>query len=372
MPSVATLQRAVRAPWRSLPLVLGGLLTLAACEEQSQAPTAPPRPIKTYTVSEAVGGMERRFSGIAEAAETTALSFPVGGTVTSVRVQVGATVAKDEVIAELDREPFELDLRAAKAEVDKANSDLVAKEAELNRNRVLFEKGWIAAAAIDKHVAAYEAAKSTLDYARSRRAVAQRNLDNATLRAPYAGTVATQPVERFEDVQPGQAIVELNSTDGLVVAFAVPETGIKRIALGQPVNVTFASQSGRHDARITEIDAVAASGNAYTVKASLLDASEGLRPGMTAQITIAAIEDGTESGFLVPLSAIAPGEADHVGAVYRYDADAGVVRRTPIRARGVRENLIIVYEGVGPGDVIAAAGVSFLTDGLAVRLTERP
>lgn len=342
--------------------------TLAGCDKPQAPVETPPRPIKTYIVTEAAGGTVRRFSGVSRAAETTALSFPTAGTVKTLKVRVGDRVAQGATLAALDPKPFELDVRAATAEVKKAESDLSVKQGELRRNQELFKKGWVSAAALEKYQAAFEAATSTLEYARARLGLAERNLGNTTLRAPYAGTVAAQRVERFQDVQAGQVIVELNSTEGLVVSFSVPETGIDRIRLGQQVSVGFSALGGaRLEARVTEIDTAASAGNAYTVEASLSSPPAALRPGMTAEIAITQAAKGPDAGYFVPLSAIAPGDKTHVGAVFKYDAEAGIVRRTPIRARGVRDNLIIVQEGVAPGDVVAAAGVSFLMDGQRVR-----
>jgi RND family efflux transporter MFP subunit len=365
------MKKACGKSWRSCLAAVISVFILAACNEQEQAAEAPPRPIKTYTVTEAAGGMVRRFSGTSEASETTALSFPVPGTLMTISVNAGDSVAKDQLIAALDPEPLKLDVQAARADVEKAQSDVNAKKLELERNRELSEKGWVASAALEKHQAAFEAANSSLEYARSRMILAERNLGNATLRAPYAGTIASQPVERFKEVAVGQTIVELNSADGLVVSFSVPEASIRRIRIGQPVTVTFSAlDDQRLDGRITEIANVASAGNAYKIKASLLSPPDLLRPGMTAEISIADASDGPDAGYFIPLSAIVPGDKDSLGAVFRFDAERGVVRRVLITPRGVRGNLVIVRDSLAPGDVIASAGVSFLMDGQSVRLLE--
>ena len=344
-------------------------LALAGCGEKQEAAETAPRPIKTFTVGEATGGMVRRFSGVAEAAETIALSFPVSGTVQTLAVNVGDSVSDGDIVATLDPEPFEFDVQAARADVEKSRTDLVAQQGELERNKTLFDKGWVAAAAVEKYQAAYDSAASTLEYANARLAIAQRNLDNATLRAPYDGTIARKAVERFADVATAQTIVELNSTDGLLVSFSVPETGISRVSLGQEVLVAFSVFAGREtDGRITEIETTASSGNAYRVKASLRSPPPELKPGMTAQVSIAASDEAPDAGFLVPLSAVAAGDSETSGVVFKYIAEEGVVRRTEIKPHGVRDNLILVGEGVAPGDIIAAAGVAFLMDGQAVRL----
>ena len=69
-------------------------------------------------------------------------------------------------------------------------------------------------------------------------------------------------------------------------------------------------------------------------------------------------------------AAIAPGDSEFTGSVYRFDREAGVVHRVAVRVDGVRDNLVIVTEGLEPGDIVASAGVSFLMDGQAVRLLE--
>lgn len=347
-------------------------ILLVGCQEETAVEEQPPRPIKTYQVTEVAGGMVRKFSGISEAAESVSLSFPVAGTVQEIRVGVGDVVAEGDLVARLDPEPFDLDVQAARAEVEKADSDLAAKENDLGRNRTLFEKGIVSEAAVEKYQTARDAATSSLDYARSRLAQVERNQANAELRAPYAGTIASRLVDRFEDIAAGQPVVEINSTDGLLVAFAVPESGINRLRVGQKLTASFSSASDIPiEARITEIDTAASAGNAYTVKASLDKPPAELRPGMTAEVAIVDAAEGPDAGYFIPLSALVPGGDDEAVRVFKYDADAGVVRLTPIRVRGVRDNLVIVQEGIAPGDMIASAGVSFLMDGQAVRLLER-
>ena len=74
-------------------------------------------------------------------------------------------------------------------------------------------------------------------------------------------------------------------------------------------------------------------------------------------------------GFLVPLAAIAPGDEASRGYLFKYDVQAGVLRKVPVRGgAGSAGNLIEIVEGVTAGDIIAAAGVSFLRDGQRVKL----
>jgi hypothetical protein len=53
-----------------------------------------------------------------------------------------------------------------------------------------------------------------------------------------------------------------------------------------------------------------------------------------------------------------------------YDSKTSTVKKTPVHSRGTQNKEAIVYEGLAAGDIIAVAGVSFLADGLEVKLLE--
>jgi len=44
------------------------------------------------------------------------------------------------------------------------------------------------------------------------------------------------------------------------------------------------------------------------------------------------------------------------------------VQRRGIAVGGIRENMVVVVDGLAPGDLVASAGVSFLKEGQEVRL----
>lgn len=353
-----------RRPWlAAVPLVL-----LAGCGDAPEPVVEQPRPIRTFTVADTVGGMVRKFTGVIEASTTTALSFPIGGTVEEVLVAVGDEVKRGDALARLDAEPVELDVQAADADLQRALADETAKEADLDRQQQLFDKDWVAAAAVEKAQAAYDSAVSQVNYARSRLALARRNLDNTAILAPFDGVVAERLVDPFQDVAGGQKLFSLNATGTLHAAFSIPESGIGDISIGQPASIEITSIGTIVEARITEVASSATSGNAFAAKASLLDPSDKIRPGMTALVSVAGGGPIGDVGYFIPLSAVAPGDAEMNGNVFKYDPEASVVRKTPIVGGGVRDNFVIVQDGLEPGDIIASAGVSFLVDGQSVSL----
>ena len=344
-------------------------IALSACEEEPQEVVEQIRAIKTVTITEIASGQLRKYSGIVQATDTSVLSFQVGGNVRKVNVKLGDRVKKGNVLAVLDKKPYQLDVQAAEAELQKARANLQQKKEEYKRQKQLFDKGWVAKARVDRVVRGYESAKSQVDYAISKLNLAKRDLRLTTLVSPFDGVIAKKSVDPFVEVKAGQKLFEIDAEGALEIAFDIPETTIARISLGIPVSVTFATEQGCVcKGRITEIGSVAGKANAFPLKAALINPPGTIRSGMTAEVSILLKEDAQGSAYLVPLAAIAPGDKSREGYVFIYDPATQAVRRSLVKARGVTDNLAHVYEGVKAGDIIAVAGVSFLTDGQKVKL----
>jgi RND family efflux transporter MFP subunit len=348
-------------------------LFVSACDDGAQKQAAPIRAIKPFYVTEVAGGGNRVFSGAIAASGTSSLSFSVGGKITKINTSEGDRVEKGQVLAELDKTPFQYDVDAAKSQKNSADATLAKASADLARQKSLFEKGWIAKAAYDQSVLEIDSAKSDLNYARSKLSAAERDLANTVLKAPYSGLIASRSSDPFVEITPGAPVFEINSTDALEVEFGVPDRLVSRVTIGQPVTVDVSQIDGCEcSGRITEIGSVTSSANSVQVKATLSTYPTGLLPGAVADIGIELAAEHTAetqaSGFLVPLNAIAPSETKGQGFVFIFNEAEQVVKRVAVSGRAGRENMVALTKGVAAGDILAAAGVSFLRDGQKVKL----
>ena len=352
-------------------LTIGLFGILAGCGEEPAGDTAERvRAIKPYFVSASAGSAIRRYSGTIAPSDTSPLSFAVSGTVKSVTVKQGERVTKGQVLAALDPKRFKLDVQAAQSQRASAQATYDDKKNNVGRQRTLFSKGWVSKAALDQAKASFEAAEGELNLARSRLGNAERDLANTRLTAPFDGVVAKRDVEPFQEVSTGKALFQINSEGALEVELSVPDSIVSRLSIGAPVTVNVSTVPGCGCAgRITEIGTASGSANAVPAKAALLESRPGLLPGMAAEVSMALAGNGAARGFLVPLTAIAPGDDAAPGYLFKFDDEAKVVRRVPVRGGdSVTDNFVEVVDGVGAGDIIAAAGVSFLRDGQRVKL----
>jgi RND family efflux transporter MFP subunit len=346
-------------------------MALTACQEKTEiVPVI--RSIKTITVKEQTAEKIRKFSGLVAAVDSSGLSFEVGGQVESVEVDIGDRVTKEQLLAALDPEPYQLEVDGIKAELRKAKDNVNKTKAEFERQKRIFEQGAGAKRFVEVAEYNYKASQSEVKLQSARLDQVNRDLRKTKLLSPYDGTIAWRAVEPNEEVRAGQKILEINATGKMEVELAVPETTVDRINIDDQATITFPTLAGESaTGRISYIGAAAVKANAFPVKVELLNPNEIVKPGMTAEANLVIKKDNRMYGYVVPLKAFLPSPEANRGFIFLYDPETSTVKKTAVRTRGTTEKELIVYEGLETGDIIAVAGVSFLADGMDVKLMKQ-
>ena len=348
------------------------LIILTACQDKPEV-IEQIRALKTITVSEVANGQQRRFPGIVRATDSSSLSFEVGGKVQQVLIDIGDHVKKGQLLADLDKEPYKLNLQAVQAELASARSDYKNKQKQFQRVDELEKKGWASKSMWDTALAARDTAKNQINFASSKLNLAKRDLRLTQLTAPFDGSIATRSVDPFMKVIPGQKLFEINADGTMDVEFDIPETIISKIHQGMSIKVNFPTLSGEGStARISFIGSAAGVANSFPIKADLLDAPATIKPGMSADIHFILRNDKQHDGYLIPLAAILPGDVNTFAYVFIYDPETSKVHKTAIETPkdAAQNNMVQVSKGLSAGDRIAVAGVSFLNDGQHVKLMQ--
>ena len=343
-------------------------IALTACKDKEEIPEVV-RAIKTITVSEQATEKVRKVSGVVAAVDSSGLSFEVGGQVVSVEVDIGDRVKKGQMLAALDPEPFQLEVDAAQAELKKVRDNVAKTKAEYGRQKRIFEQGAGAERFVEVSEYHYKASESAVKFQIAKLDLANRNLRKTKLPSPYDGTIAWRSVEPNEEVKAGQKILEINATGKLEVQLAVPETTVDRIHIDDMATITFPTLPGATvKGRISYIGGAAVKANAFPAKVELIGPDEKVKPGMTAEANLIIKDENSKSGYLVPIQALLPSQWPDRGFAFVYDPGTSTVKKTPVRSHGTAHNKVIVNEGLAAGDIIAVAGVSFLADGMEVKL----
>jgi RND family efflux transporter MFP subunit len=347
--------------------------TISGCKKEAPPPKERIRALKTITVTHPASGHVRTYPGLVEPVDKSSISFEVSGNVQKVLVDVGDKVSQGQLLATMDTRTFKLDVEAAEAALGRSRVELSDKKKDIERFRRInkLDPGAVSQMTLDQAQAAYEGAGKDVSFSRSQLNLAKRDLEKTELRAPFDGVIAERMVEPFFEVSRGQAVFNVFIEGAMEVAITIPESEIEGVGLGLRADIRFPTIPGQaYHGVVSKVGSVANQANAFPVNVAISDSSEKVRPGISAEVTLMLAGTATETSFLVPISVISAGESNAQAVVYVFDPETSTVQKRTVTLAGIRDNNVIVKEGLESGEIIAVAGVSFLQDGQKVTLME--
>lgn len=355
--------------------LLAAAAVLSACDAEVEVPEEIVRSVKTLTVTEASRANSRQISGIVSSRRESSLSFRVGGRVASAEASLGDEVVQGQVLASLEKREYELAVDTAQARLASARAELEEKSETLRRQNNLRQRDFVPQAAVDQAQLAFSTAESSVRVAESNLKNAQDDLDNTTLRAPFAGTVAAKDIDTFSEITAGQTVFELQDAQGFDVDVLMPESLIRDVTYGDVVTVRFPILEDAEVAGVvTKIGARAENGNAFPITVALAEEVADVRAGLTAQVTFNFGETSDTPVYLIPVSALdlripveAGSRTERQAPVFIFDEEQQTAKQRMVTIRDIRGNEFEVIDGLGAGDVLIVAGVPFLTDGQRVK-----
>lgn len=370
-----TESRPPRLPSGGWPLVATLAIILVGCGGGEAPEPDPIRPVR-YTQVFAQGSLrERTFSGVVHAGLESRLSFKVAGTVARVPVKVGDEVETGDVLAELDRTDYQLQVRTAEASRDRARAEARAASANYDRIRALYEDGNASPADLDQARTARDATAAATQAAERQLELAELQLGYTRLTAPVAGAVAAVNSEANENVPAGTPVVVLTSGARAEVRVALPDVLITQLREGDAAVVQVDALAGRALAATVKEVGVTASdrGATFPVSVVLDDEVADVRPGMSAEVTFRFGRDDGRDRLVVPAVAVAEDREGRFVFVVRGDddADTATVARREVEVGDLTTEGLEITAGLEDGERLVTAGVHRLTDGQAVRLLDR-
>jgi len=361
-------------------LLLGIFLLLPGCgEDESSIKNSEPviRGLKTVLVKDEERTAVRKYPGILQPSSISTLSFEIAGNLQAIQLDVGQPVKKGDVLANIDPKTLLLKLDSAKSVFEQAKLAAQIAGDDYKRKAILLKKGVIAQAAADKSRNEAQRTKADMIQAKKALETAQENFEKAELKAPFDGIINTVEAKSFANISAGGAIATIYSTKGFEASFSVNYDVVNMLVVGKKAVVRLADDpTVKLDAQVSELGAKADTVSSFPVVVKLNNTSPNLKAGMAIEIALSfAVENG--KGFLLPLSVLAlEGDdkkaknhiKDDTALIYVFDKVSSTVKRREIKIGGIRENALIVVDGLKPGEHVASAGVSFLRDGQKVKL----
>ena len=206
-------------------------------------------------------------------------------------------------------------VRGAEAAIQTARAGL--KSAEANRQSV---------------TAQIESARAGVESAQAAVAAAEREIENLTITAPFAGLLESDSAELGSLLQPGNLCATVIRLAPMMLVGFVPETQVTRVELGAAATARLASGAEVAGEVVFISRAADTSTRTFRIEVEVPNPDLALRDGQTAEIEIAAA--GT-SAHLLPQSALTLNDKGTLG-VRTVDADnraafapVSLVRDTP-------------------------------------------
>ena len=333
------------------------MLQIRAAIAQGMSWQPPPEAVTTVVTKEEEWPASLSGIGSVAAVHGVTVSADLPGMVGKIGFDSGHRVEAGDVLVELDTSQERAQLAAVEAQ-----RDLV--RLNLDRSRQLLDKGVVAQAEYDQIAAEAKQAEARVGEIRA-------TIQRKVIRAPFAGVLGLRQVNLGQYLNPGDAVVPLQSMDPVYVNFSLPQQDVAALRIGAEVNVAADSIAIRRaTGRITAINSVVdeATRNVQ-VQATFQNPGGELRPGMFVDVQVVL----GSSSRVIALPASAISYAPYGNSVFIVGDVRGPngktfrgVRQQFVKLGGARGDQIAVLSGVQPGDEVVTSGVFKLRNGAAI------
>ena len=370
----------------TIAVLLLALIT-AGCSEKKPI-EQPPQGVQAQVIDgysgSSNGGL--RFSAVVQPDSEVPLAFRIPGYVIAlkqVRAQDGRMrdlaegdrVSRGAVLVRIRSSEYEDKVRQASSQA--AAAEAVAQKAKLDFDRAknLFDSQSVTKPDFDSARAQYDASQEELKSARALTSEAQIALRDTSLVAPFDGDIVKKSVELGAFVGPGSpAAFAIAKTDLVKIVVGVPDTVVRSVKLGQPVDVAIdAFPTRTFHARITRMSSAADTVTRnFDVEVAIPNRDHRLKVGMIGSLQLAnAANPGRASAVRVPLSAIVQAKDGNYGVFLVSSSTSGdIARLRSVEIGSVNGTEIAVANGLATGDRIITTGANLLKDGQRVEVLQ--
>jgi RND family efflux transporter MFP subunit len=322
------------------------------------------------------------------------------GYVKDLLVDYGSRVKKGELMAVLDIPELQIQLKQDEAAIANANDAVTHAQHEVGRLEAQLvplkaqadrlagvaktRPGLVAqqeiddaqgkslaqAAQVESGRSALQSAESQLDEAKAKLERDKALFDYARITAPFDGVVTQRYANLGALMQAGTSsstqampLVRLSEDDVFRLVIPVPESYVKYIRIGDPVQVRVTSLDKVVTGTVKRFSAdVAAETRTMHTEVEVLNPAHVLLPGLYAEATLTL--EHKDAALSLPLQAVT--QANGKATVFFVDADNTLQERTVVTGLQTA-NDVEITSGLNPGDRVVISDRSGLKSGQRVK-----
>lgn len=387
----ATVQRRRRRWVKPLITVLV-LLAIAGVASKQMGGKAT---VDTVTVAQAYPSQNYTLlnaTGYVVAQRKAALSSKATGRLEWLGVLEGSKVKKDEVVARLENRDVaatlgqaQANIKVAQANLEQGQAELLNAQAEYKRTAELVSQKFITASAFDAAQARLTKARANMAgynaailAAKASAQVAQVNLDQTLIRAPFDGVILTKNANVGDNITPFSsaadskgAVVTIADMDTLEVEADVSEGNLSKIRVDQPCEIQLDAfpelrLAGTVSRMVPTMDRSKAT---LLVKVRFGERDPRVLPDMSAKVAFLSKPVAPEDKQ--PVTAVQPAAiVQRDGKPVAFVVDGDKARQVPVMA-GRKVGELVEVKGLKSGDKVVLAPDAKLHDGQPLVLAKK-
>jgi RND family efflux transporter MFP subunit len=312
-------------------------------------------------------------SGTVKAVNYAVIKARVAGELKEVVAREGDAVKAGDVLARIDPTEYQRRWQQAVETASAAKSQMEIAQRQWDINKSLVDRGFISKMAMDNSDASYQGAVASHKAAIAGADVARKALDDATLRAPFAGIVSGRAAQVGERVAIDAKIMELVDLSQLEVEVPLSPSESMDVRVGQIASLQVEDRKETVGAKVKRISPSAQTGSRSVLIYLALDKAEGLRHGLFAKGILGM---GKSQVLAVPLSAVRTDRAQpYVQVVEPVGDQLQVVHKTvTLGVRGMdlaqpESETMVAVTGLTEGSTVLKSNVGALREGIVVTYT---
>lgn len=277
-------------------------------------------------------------------------SADVSGRVKTLSIENGQRIAAGSLIAKVDGEQLNIDLKLAQLTLSKAQSDLSKYETMLKSNAVSKQQ--------------VEEAKLVVERAESTVSTLKRQVSLTTIKAPIAGVVSNLSIEKGSFLAPGTPIADIIDISNLKMNVHLRDDQVIRVKEGQTVSVKPDIYSNTVlKGKVVYIAPEADNSKKYAVEIQLSNPTKTpLKSGMTGKVLFEFGEKKT--ALTLPLDCL-------VGGVQNpkvYIVEGTKVRLVPVQIGARTDNSVEIQKGIDQRTAVVQTGQLNLSNGSTIQI----
>ena len=280
--------------------------------------------------------------------------------------EAGQRVTTGQPLAQLDASVLRDQQLSARGAVTTAQSSYDIAQRELSRNQALEKAGAIAERDLERARNALIAAQGQLATARAQLANVNKQLDKASVQAPFTGVVSLRQVNAGDVVSPGTALFTVVDPGSMQLEASVPADALTQVRVGMPVEFKVNGYPNRSfSGRITRVNPTADPATRQVkIVASIPNAGNTLVGGLFAEGRVAS---EARTAPMVPLAAV--DERGLRPTVVRLKQGKIEKVEVGIGIRDAAAETVEITSGIVPGDTLLLGAARGISPGTPVRVS---